>query len=606
MATDLPSLRRAANEARIGWQPGETVHVGMSRLQARSRLGAIPPGGPAALQQREEAARAGLAAADAGAADRAGGQAAAPPPKFDWRNVSGASYVSPVVDQAGCGSCVAFGATAVPESMVRIAAKEPALRVDLSEAYVYFCLGPDHGAIPCPDGGWWPDDALAAMHHGGVTDELNYRYSDVDQPCRRGSDWSSRLTTFDHWTTRSTIAAMKTYLATVGPMSACFTIYEDFFYYYTGGVYTYHENTSGDVIGGHCVQIVGYDDAQHCWIAKNSWGKEWGENGYFRIAYGSAGIDAEMWGIDGTIASPLIRTTLRVVGAGGGNVWHTQRTGNGSWQTAVNRLDTGTPGDPGSFTAVSAAASINRLHVVGLVGGKLWYTRQRAGAGWAKWESPSAPKPGGVSGWTAVSCAALGDSLDVIALAGGAIWYLRRQPDATWQQTWNRVTPTSGGPGAFTALSSVSVGYQTNVIGLAGGRPWQTTRRSDGTWTALTEIKPGSGPTPGAFTALSAASVDGRLNLVALSGGRPYQLERSAVGAWGSYRELTSTNPAVPTSFSSVACADVGKLLQVVAISGGKLWHTLRQADGTWQGSFGNLGAALTGEPATTVSVDCA
>ena len=55
-------------------------------------------------------------------------------------------------------------------------------------------------------------------------------------------------------------------------MTACFTIYEDFFFYYTGGVYTYDEETSGDVIGGHCVQIVGYDDAQKCWIAKNSWG----------------------------------------------------------------------------------------------------------------------------------------------------------------------------------------------------------------------------------------------------------------------------------------------------------------------------------------------
>ena len=184
---------------------------------------------------------------------------------------------------------------------------------------------------------------------------------------------------------------MKTYISTIGPMTACFTIYEDFFYYYTGGVYTYHEKTSGDVIGGHCVQIIGYDDAQKCWIAKNSWGTGWGEDGYFRIAYGSAGIDAEMWGIDGTITSPLIRTTLRVVGAGSGNVWHTQRNGDGSWQKAVNRLDTGTPGDPGSFTAVTAAATINRLHVVGLVGGQPWYTRQRAGAGWAEWRKPTRP-----------------------------------------------------------------------------------------------------------------------------------------------------------------------------------------------------------------------
>jgi hypothetical protein len=30
---------------------------------------------------------------------------------------------------------------------------------------------------------------------------------------------------------------------------------------------------------------VGYDDAEECFIVKNSWGEGWGESGYFRIAY---------------------------------------------------------------------------------------------------------------------------------------------------------------------------------------------------------------------------------------------------------------------------------------------------------------------------------
>ena len=45
-------------------------------------------------------------------------------------------------------------------------------------------------------------------------------------------------------------------------------------------------------VGGHIVAVVGYDDAEQYWICKNSWGSEWGENGYFKIKYGECKIDS--------------------------------------------------------------------------------------------------------------------------------------------------------------------------------------------------------------------------------------------------------------------------------------------------------------------------
>ena len=42
------------------------------------------------------------------------------PDEFDWRNVDGKNYVSPVRDQATCGSCYAFGTLAMFEARVRI------------------------------------------------------------------------------------------------------------------------------------------------------------------------------------------------------------------------------------------------------------------------------------------------------------------------------------------------------------------------------------------------------------------------------------------------------------------------------------------------------
>ena len=60
----------------------------------------------------------------------------------------------------------------------------------------------------------------------------------------------------------------------------------DDFYRYLSGVYSY---AGGAFRGNHAILVVGYDDAQSCWICKNSWGSSWGTNesreSYFRIAY---------------------------------------------------------------------------------------------------------------------------------------------------------------------------------------------------------------------------------------------------------------------------------------------------------------------------------
>lgn len=71
---------------------------------------------------------------------------------------------------------------------------------------------------------------------------------------------------------------------------------------YTGGVYEHSgEESVSDI--NHQVVIVGYDDRQGCWIVKNSWGPEWGEDGYFRIAYGDCMIEHYLLYVD---FSPVI------------------------------------------------------------------------------------------------------------------------------------------------------------------------------------------------------------------------------------------------------------------------------------------------------------
>lgn len=37
--------------------------------------------------------------------------------------------------------------------------------------------------------------------------------------------------------------------------------------------------------GGHAVMAVGYDDETERFIVRNSWGADWGQNGYFTMPY---------------------------------------------------------------------------------------------------------------------------------------------------------------------------------------------------------------------------------------------------------------------------------------------------------------------------------
>jgi C1A family cysteine protease len=299
MAIDLSDVQRSIARQGLRWQAHETSNTGHSEEDARRRLGAVPPVGMS-LGDREVAARSRV---DLGARARVDVSTA-----WDWRDVEGSSYVTPIKDQAGCGSCVAFGTIAAFEAQTQIAFHGPALGVELSEAHLWFCYGQTHGAGACPDGGWWPDAAFPGLIDG-IVPASSFPYTDSDQPCNLPQDWKQKLTKTTNWQRPGSLDEMKLFLAQRGPMTACFTIYEDFYYYYRGGVYQYNSDTSGNVIGGHCICIVGYDDDEEYWIAKNSWGTGWGEAGYFRIGYGDCGIDAEMWGVSGKITSAVWQDT---------------------------------------------------------------------------------------------------------------------------------------------------------------------------------------------------------------------------------------------------------------------------------------------------------
>jgi C1A family cysteine protease len=212
------------------------------------------------------------------------------PSSIDWRNNNG-NFVTPVKNQGGCGSCVAFGTMAVMESMFAI---EQSMLLNFSEADMFFCSS--HGAV-CS--GWWPISAYQANQQRGIVQECLFPYSIAfpgnniwNQPpsCVVIPNRANNAFTYSNINTITSIDDAKNYLCSTGPLAACFDVYQDF-YNYSSGIYTH---TSGNYVGGHCICIVGYNDnnGNGYWICKNSWDTSWGMDGYFYIAYGQCNIDS--------------------------------------------------------------------------------------------------------------------------------------------------------------------------------------------------------------------------------------------------------------------------------------------------------------------------
>ncbi len=276
---EIAKLQSTLAQTGARWKAGVTSLSPLSTAQRKQRLGA---------DSSKAAQRLTIA-------QTASAVAAAHSPRFDWRDAQGGNFVTEVKDQKTCGSCVAFSTVATIESAFQIARANPNSGVNLSEAQMFYCYGAAKGAT-C-ESGWWPDDAFNAARDLGVTDETCFPYTPGDQACSLCTDVANRLTKITNWHSISDTAAMKQWIATRGPLTTCFMVYDDF-PNYLSGVYHHVSNTQ---LGGHSVSVVGYSDPDGCWICKNSWDTTWGDGGYFRIAYGDSGIDAAMWAVDGIV-----------------------------------------------------------------------------------------------------------------------------------------------------------------------------------------------------------------------------------------------------------------------------------------------------------------
>jgi C1A family cysteine protease len=266
----LSDLQNKLNQNSDGntWVAGETELSQLSNDELRRRMGAILPEGfgEFTASAPEINSNTSLDASD-----------------LDWRDYQGKNYTPPVMNQGRCGSCVAFAAVATLEAQLNITRKTPQSPWAFSPQHLFAC-----GGGGC-ETGWQPMSAVSFLKSKGVPDEACFPYESgamgKDAACTSTcSNAAARSEKIVEGTMPSFFfpnpAAVKEALKK-GPLMATMRVHEDFVFY-KGGVY---KHTTGKALGGHAIMLVGYNDAEKYWILQNSWGEEWGENGYFRVHY---------------------------------------------------------------------------------------------------------------------------------------------------------------------------------------------------------------------------------------------------------------------------------------------------------------------------------
>lgn len=204
------------------------------------------------------------------------------------------SEMGAIKNQKNLGSCVAFAAAAMKEWQER---KEHNAEVkegkrdhrkgkeyDYSEAWIYWNCKKIDGYN---GEGTYLRTAMQVLNRIGVPTEKAWTYSDDKLNIGKPKSWASLISKWaliGNYYRVNSVADAKITLAKDGPFMMGIPCFYDFFFAGKNGIVKDPANGERNY-GGHALCVVGYDDERKLIKFKNSWGTNWGKNGYGYISY---------------------------------------------------------------------------------------------------------------------------------------------------------------------------------------------------------------------------------------------------------------------------------------------------------------------------------
>ncbi len=207
---------------------------------------------------------------------------------FNWRDKK---KVTPIRHQYTCGSCWAFTTIALLEASYKIQTNKD---YDFSEQHIVDCAVDSAGRRAGSCNGGWYGSAFESLQKNGAVFENMIPYKNRDGMCSGISPSNYKVTTWSYVVPNAGTPHpidIKKALVRYGPIATACKV-TPAFQAYTGGVFDEHTRLAGSNDVNHAVVIEGWDDTKGrgSWLLRNSWGKDWGDNGYMWIEYQCNGI----------------------------------------------------------------------------------------------------------------------------------------------------------------------------------------------------------------------------------------------------------------------------------------------------------------------------
>jgi cathepsin F len=226
----------------------------------------------------------------------------AAPDAFDWRDKG---VVAPVKDQGSCGSCWAFSTVANLEGLYAL---EKGVVKTFSEQLLVDCDTSDSGC----NGGLMELSFTWLKKNGGINLDSDYPYTGRKSTCKQDKTKWADFTVTGYVKLGSSSSTwspvdedeVKEFLYETGPLAIALNANP--LQTYTGGILDLTKTQCNPDGMNHAVLLVGYGTDESSgldfWIVKNSWGKSWGESGYFRIARGKGTCGINQYITTATVA----------------------------------------------------------------------------------------------------------------------------------------------------------------------------------------------------------------------------------------------------------------------------------------------------------------